>query len=249
MLGLTTDDPGAHAVLQRAFASLVTEANVPVNLTVRLGTDPTQFHVLSWGTCPALRTLDVDRLAVGLRRFVGGHGAGPAGTVRTDFAAVVRDGGAVLVHRDFRERLVKDERTLRRGGLSVLEAPYADVDLTTGELVVSDPDVPVDDRAMEELRSLAPPRRRADPAVPPGRYHLVGAVVAGHPAGAELPPPQAAFALLRRVSVALDEAAAETALAALAGLTARVTVVQAESAEEARDQALHLGGGVVTAPT
>ncbi len=218
---------------------MVVDAKVPVNFAVRLGADPTQFHVLFWGTCPALRTLDVERLIVGLRRFAGDHGDGPPGTVRTDFAAAVRNGAAVLLDRKARELLVKEERTLRRSRLSVLESPYADVDVDHGELVVTDAALPVDEAGFDELRSLAPAPRRQDPAVPAGRYPLAGVVTGGH-FGGELPAPQAAFAVLRQVVGGIGEEVAADVLAAIPAFTRRVPVVQAETSEGTRDQVVRL---------
>lgn len=212
---------------------------MPVNFSVRLGADPTQFHVLSWGTCPALRTLDLERLIGGLRRFVGDHGEAPAGAVRTDFAAAVRHGAAVLLHREARELLVKEERSLRRSGLSMLEAAYADVDLDRGELVVADAGIPFDEAGFEELRSLAPSPRRPDHAVPFGRYPIAGVVTGGH-FGAELTAPQAAFAVLRQVVGGVRETVAADVLAALPDFTRRIPVVQSETSEATRDHVVRL---------
>lgn len=230
-----------QGALERAFAAHGTSVSAHSNFTVKLAAEPNSFHVLSWGSCPVLRTLDVERLIEGLRRFVGTHGDAPAGVIRTDFAAAVGGANAVLVTPDVRERLVKDERTLRRTGLSVLEAPWADIDITTAELVVTNPSVTVDDAGLDELRSMAAPARRADAAVPAGRYPLAGIVVVGEAAGAVLGRPRAAFEVVRRVASPIDAAQAASMLDALGGFTERVTVVQAVDSAAAREHVVRLG--------
>ena len=230
-----------HAALGRTFASLVVDARVAVNFSLRLAKEPDSFHIMSWGNCPVLRTLDIERLIVGLLRFVGNHGESPEGTFRTTLAAAVRDGQAILVGRDIRERLVKDERALRRQGFSVQESPWADIDLRTGELVVSDPNLIVDADGLEELRAMSAPARRHEGAVRQGRYPVAGVIVSGDISGSILSRAEAAYEIARASATPISDRQAADMLATLGGFAERVQIITADTSKEAREQILQWG--------
>lgn len=241
LLAIAAHGAAVHKALLTTFAGLVTDGRVSLNFSLQLARDPAAFHVLSWGSCPVLRTLDVERLIGGLVRFVGSHGNAPLGTLRTNFAAAVGNGRAVLVHREARERLVKDERSLRRRGFSVLESPWADIDLRTGDLVVTDPEISVDPLGLNDLRSMAPPARRPDAPVTAGRYAVSAVIVPGEAVGAVLGRADAGYQLVQRLASPIDDQGAMDMLDALDSFTEQVPVIAASTSEDARNLVLQHG--------
>lgn len=224
LIGLRVDSPEADAALRRALAPMLVDAPSPPNYSLRFARQADLFHILSWGGCPVVRTLDVERLLIGLVRQLGGHGEPVAGLTRLDSVALVAGGRAFLVPARARATLADMGRELASAGFHLVDQPYADVDLRERALVVEDPRIPLDPGGLTELRTLAPAARRRDPAVPDGRYPL-GAVVCAEWGTLEaLPPGEAAYALAR-ASVPLDLTTGREVLAGLVDLARRVPVV------------------------
>ena len=66
------------------------------------------------------------------------------------------------------------ERRLNANGLRVLDRPWARLDVTSRQLVVTTPKLTVDWQVLEEHREGLGTRARSDPSVRPGRYPIVG---------------------------------------------------------------------------
>ena len=166
-----------HAVLRRALADhLVDPDGDPAspNFSLHVAEDDgarKDFHLLYRGVTPVVRTRDLRRLVDGLLGYLSAAVERPDDdTLRLDVLALVKDGAAVLAPASIRSSLATIERRLNAKGLRVVDRPWACVDVTSGELVVSDPHLTVDRPVLDEL---APAGARHG-AVPPGRYRLVG---------------------------------------------------------------------------
>lgn len=243
LVGLRAAGPSLDAALRRAFAGLLVEPHPSVNLSLHVATTAKSFHVLSWGGCPVVRTLDVDRLLTALLRFVGSHAAQPIETLRTDFMAVVRDGTAVMIARSYRTELVKRESHLRKGGLSILEAPWVDVDLHAGALIVTDPALPIDPAGWAELRALAPTPLSRDLATAPGRYRVTGVVVDGTGESTPLPHSRAAYEVAQRLVGGPGGRQNAVVLTGLASFAERVPVFSGGETSETAKLAVRLSCG------
>lgn len=117
------------------------------------------------------RSSDPNRVINALLQSLDTH-AGPApGLARVHGTAVIRDGRAMLVPNRLREQFQNLDRRLRARGVLVVDAPLANLDLKTAEVVIQQ-QMTVDRAPLDEALAGVPCRRRV-PAVKPGRYPLV----------------------------------------------------------------------------
>lgn len=192
--------------------------NFSVQLAGHDGDDASGFHFLYRGFTPVVRTLDLRRLV----DAVFGHLdslqlPGPAGYLRLNVLALVRDGSAVLCPPDLRQALAALERRLNAAGFSVVDRPFATVDPATGELVVEEPRLSIDRQALDGLDRLQPAaggrrKRRPEVVVTPGRYP-VGAWAFGRgEEGAGPLPASLALAEATRLVTNVSELGARTVL-------------------------------------
>ncbi len=168
-----------HAVLRRALAAHLVEPDddpASPNFSLHVAEDDgargaKQFHLLYRGVTAVVRTRDLRRLVDGLLGYLSAAVERPDGDmVRLDVLALVKDGAAVLAPASIRSLLPSVERRLNAKGLGVVDRPWSCVDVTTGELVVPEPDLSVDRSALDQLGRGS----RGDGAVAPGRYPVVG---------------------------------------------------------------------------
>ena len=171
-IGVRADPAGVGTRLRQALAAHI-EASVavPPNFSVRIAEQPDSFHFLYWGGRTVVRTRDAGRLLHGLLTYLSVHGDPAPGTLPVRSLALVRNGSAVLCPPGLRNSLAKIEPLLVRRGFTVLDAPWAIVDLATCELVVPEPDLVVNRSALAEIVDAAPAGRRSPP-VDPGRYPI-----------------------------------------------------------------------------
>ncbi|HEX2046724.1 MAG TPA: hypothetical protein VHF27_03110 [Acidimicrobiales bacterium] len=178
-LGVRSTSAAVHDVLRRALAAhLVDPDDDPAspNFSLHVADDAgergaKEFHLLHHGTTAVVRTRDLRRLVDGLLGYLSAAVERPDDdTLRLDVLALVRDGAAVLAPAGIRPLLPSVERRLNAKGLRVVDRPWSCVDVTTGELVVPEPELAVDRSALEPLGRGS----RHDGAVPPGRYPVVG---------------------------------------------------------------------------
>ncbi|HEV2068516.1 MAG TPA: hypothetical protein VGR26_01835 [Acidimicrobiales bacterium] len=171
-IGVRCSSRALCQVLRTALAAhLVDDLPSRTNYSVREAEVDGKFHLLYRGGVVVVRTLDRARLVRGLLTHLFGHGAPPAGLLRVDAVALVRDDAAVLAPTLLRRDLARIERRLAQRGFAVLDAPFAHVDPEQAELVVPPLPPSVD---LVPLDALGPretsPRREA--VVEPGRYPL-----------------------------------------------------------------------------
>lgn len=160
-----------QALREALAAQLVDDLGSRRNYSVREAEGDGEFHLLYRGGVVVVRTLDRARLVRGLLTHLFGHGTPPAGLLRVDALAMVRDGAAVLAPAVLRHNLPRLERRLAKRGFTVLDAPFADVDPEQAELVVPPLPPSVNLAALDAL-TPSETSRRGEAVVEPGRYPL-----------------------------------------------------------------------------
>jgi hypothetical protein len=183
-LGVRCTSSDVLALLRQALASHVVEPDEPpapsnFSLTVAADGRPRavkDFHLLYRGAASVVRTRDLRRLFEALFAYLSGVAeVADAGSVRLDVMAFVKDGAAILVPAAIRSSLPLLERRLNAKGLFVLDRPWVRVDVATGEMLVSEPDLVVDRSVVAGIgRTDGGGRGGYDCGVPAGRYPIVG---------------------------------------------------------------------------
>jgi len=160
-----------------------------------------------------VRTRDPHRFVRALAYHLSGHGAPPAGLVRADGMVAVHDGRAILLPASMRQSTATYERPLRDAGIILHDAPWVDVDLATGEVVVTPPRLPADRFA--DMVARLPAADHHDPTVEPGRYPLAGWYFASLDPGRSMAVADAVGTVLSRLGWPLTAADQPAALAGL----------------------------------
>lgn len=169
-MGVRTDDAALDGAIRAALAGQLVDGSHAANLSVALADHPHSFHRLLWGACTAARSLDVHRVLRALDRHLGGHGPVPEGRIRIDGVAAAGPRGALILPAAARQQIPRLQRHLAGHGLELADAPFAEVDVASGELVVDDPGV-------LEVASLSAAAGldevvRPDDGLPAGRYPI-----------------------------------------------------------------------------
>jgi hypothetical protein len=171
-VGVRADRAELGELLRAALGPLVVDdADSTPNYAVRFGESSRDFHVLYWGGCMQARSVDPRRVLRALLLHLGAHAHVPDGLLRAHVAVGVRDGRAVLAPPIHPNELAATVRRLQDRGVTMLDAPFADLDLARREVVVADR-FAYDERALDELVAALPPPRRDDPGLPAGRYPI-----------------------------------------------------------------------------
>lgn len=122
-----------------------------------------------------VRTRDQGRLIDALLGYLSSAGEqADDETLRLDVVAYVKDDTALLAPPEIRWVMASIERRLNAKGLRVLDRPWARIDIETGDLLVTGPDLTVDWRVLEEHGEGLGTRARSDRSVLPGRYTVAG---------------------------------------------------------------------------
>ncbi|MDQ4096627.1 MAG: hypothetical protein M3144_01995 [Actinomycetota bacterium] len=151
----------------------------PPNFSLHIANDgkdrrPKEFHHLYRGFTSVIRTRDLRRLINAQLAYLSAFvDEGDLGSLQPDAVAFVREGGAVLAPPEIRTFLPSIERRLAANGLRVVDQPWARVDPSSGELLVTEPRLYVDRSVLDDLGDQAG-RRTLDAAAPPGRYPILG---------------------------------------------------------------------------
>ncbi len=167
---MATRGKGPRSQFLRALEPWRTDHIANHNYSVWFSEDRRRFHRLQWGGCTVVRTHDPVRFGRALALHIGGHGAPSSGLLRTDGVVAVHDGQATVLPAVLRQRIDKFERPLREEGVILHDAPWVDIDLSTGEVVIEPPRLPP--ARFDDIVSSLPQTRRPDPAVFPGSYAL-----------------------------------------------------------------------------
>jgi hypothetical protein len=171
-VGVRADRHDVGEALRRALGSLVVDdsASTP-NYSFRFGASSRDFHVLYWGGCMQSRSPDVRRVLRALLLHLAAHANVPAGLLRVKAAAAVKDGQVTLAPPLAPNELAATVRRLQDRGVTVLDAPFADIDIDRGELVVADR-FEYEPAALASLVDSMPRPRRPDTGLPSGRYPI-----------------------------------------------------------------------------
>lgn len=165
--------------------------------------------------------------------------ADQAGPVEIGAVAAVGHGRAILLPHSQSSHAPGLERRLARAGLSLVDAPVAHLDATTGELVVGEPALTIDWAPLEGL--LEGDRRPSSEGHPvePGRYPVAcWALPRPSRHGLSPEPPSAAEAVLEIAGRSRPPASLEGSrtLAALAAAVADARILRApDGASELAD--------------
>jgi hypothetical protein len=214
VIGVAVRGDGPLDEFRRVLEPLRSDREANHNYSVWFADDPQVFQRLQWGGCNVVRTRDPNRFARALAFHLSGHGAPPAGLVRTDGVAALHDGRVTVLPGSIRQSIPAYERPLREAGVILHDAPWVDADLASGEVVLQPPRLPADrfDRVVDRL----PPADHPDPTAEPGRYPVAAWYFASHDPGK--PPMSVADAVgtvLSRLGSPLTQDDQPGALAAL----------------------------------
>lgn len=193
-LGVRGNTEEAQALVRTiAGDRVVDDGGVPMprNLSVHLATqradatDNQQLHRLYHGHHMAIRSRSAARVLAGLDAYLDAHAlVHDPERMQLWATALVDDGVAHLLPGGLRDTAVKRLRSLGEAGLSLVDRPWVEVDLATGELVVPPPsvepatlDLPDDLAVDDDPTSAAPPGRYSVVSILRGRDETMGAVV------------------------------------------------------------------------
>jgi hypothetical protein len=176
LLGVGTDAALAPRLRAALAAHVRDDARPPVNFSVQLASATKRrrgagFHLLHRGSSVLVRSRDPHRVVNGLLlyldAFTPGYGSG---LLPVNGVALVGGSGALLAPSVLRPSMSRLERRLNLRGLRVVDTPWALIDPDGPTVVVPEPTLAVDHRALTGIEVLAP--SRPDPTVPAGRYLL-----------------------------------------------------------------------------
>lgn len=199
LIGIAADRTEVTDHLREVLSDRLVDHEGNLNYILSLASEPRRFHQLRWGGCTAVRSLDAGRVIRGLGRHLVGHAPAPIGSIVVDAVASVRDGEAWLLPPTLRTDLTRRIRPLRHAGFELTDAPWATIDLVTGELVVRS-DALLEELLME-LTSLSPDAPAPDPGVEAGRYRLAGVAFTDGAGADEMPAGDATTRLLAGLPV------------------------------------------------
>jgi hypothetical protein len=156
--------------LRRALDAFRTDRVPNHNYTVWLSGDRRTFHRLQWGGCTVVRTRDAGRFGEALARHLSGHGAPSPGLVRTDGVVALHGERAYVFPASFRQAIPTFERPLRQAGVTLVDAPWVDLDPSDGVVALEPPRLAASHFAamVDNLPTTARPDRPAEP----GRYRI-----------------------------------------------------------------------------
>jgi hypothetical protein len=261
-IGVRSSRTEVDAVVRQLLAAyLVDGIEAPANLSVRIGghgEEPEadsggkrrsdrgkQLHLLYRSSSLAARSRLPSRILQALVCYLDGLGGhGPRGVLRTSMLALVADGHAIVVPRALLGSLEALQPRLERQGLRFIDAPYADVDPTTAELVIDSPGLTVDEAALTALDRHFGSPGRAEPPVGAGRFPIRGWAIFGGPE--ETGPVSRAKAVAAVAgSVALDGWEAQDVLEAFVTIFDAVSPVAIwySRPQEAVEPLIRLAGG------
>lgn len=231
-LGVRSNTPVMHALLERALADHVVEGiEAPANFTVLVAdggghsSGGKGFHFLYADATAVVRTRDPDRLVRALLAHLSAHQPHEAaGLLRLHGRAFVKDGRALLAPGVVGTWLPVVERRLNVRGVQVVDGPWMTIRPDSSELIVPEPSLTVDWSALDGLALLPGTGGRPDPGAAYGSYPATSWAFAAP----DLPGPLSrASAVLRAMRLVLngDEVGARPALDGLVTMMRHVRPV------------------------
>jgi hypothetical protein len=159
-LGLRVNDEATERRLRDLLAPhIVDDVEAPSNVSLAVGTDggtTRGVHLLYRSSTRELRTPSLGRLLRAVRAQLDSFAPPPEGRIRLHARALVADDHAVLVDRLCDAQLERVEPRLARIGYRRSDAPFAEIDTATGELVLGPPRVDFAPAATAALEADAP---------------------------------------------------------------------------------------------
>jgi hypothetical protein len=166
-LGLRTNDEAIEQRLRDLLAPhIVDDVEAPPNLSLALGTDEGArrgVHLLYRSSARELRTPSLGRLLRAVPAQLDGYAPRPQDRIRLNARALVADDHAVLIDGRCDAQLERVEPRLARAGYRRSDAPFAEIDAATGELVLGAPRIDFAPAAGAALEAHAPPGDREVP--------------------------------------------------------------------------------------
>jgi hypothetical protein len=176
-VGVRSDPAELSNHLRRALARHVVEGvHAPPNYSVRLENrdaghpGPVRAYVLYRSQCLLLRTRTRNRLMRALVRSLESHLGVRHELVRLRQLAVVGPTEALILPHELFWRLEAMEPRLHAHGMWLVDPPFVDIDVSSRTLVLAQPTVDEDDRAIAAGPDPHPSRGRVGPV--PGRYPI-----------------------------------------------------------------------------
>jgi hypothetical protein len=156
-VGVRYNSDTAAEVLDRLFPSAqVDDRRVPDNYSVALHTGPTaksrELNLLVHGSTQLVRSRSAARVLAGLLAYVSNDlvERDPE-LLRVSATAAVHEGDALLLPVGLVQWVKQLQPRFSRRGVTMVDVPYADLDLATGELVVPEPAIEHDATLLAEL--------------------------------------------------------------------------------------------------
>ncbi|HEX6208406.1 MAG TPA: hypothetical protein VF058_08635 [Actinomycetota bacterium] len=168
-IGVRVSSDDVERAVAAAFGPYLVEGLEPVpNFSVRFedATDEQgvrYFQILYRGDCQVVRTMHRSRVIRALRSSVARFAGEGSGLFRLRQVVLVSSGRAMLIPPDLLPRVEEIEADLRERGIEVLDPAFAHLDPATGEVVVPERVIPLDE---DTLRALDADGDR--PPLPPG---------------------------------------------------------------------------------
>lgn len=154
------------------------DPDAPANYSLQLlpaaapGAPAQPLHRLFENSREVVRDRSADRVVGALLSALGGFARPDGAHLQVWATALAGADGAVLVPVEWRQRLPDLQHGLRRAGWRVLDAPFVSLDLASGDVLVAEPALTVDVRALQDLVESVPGRRTGSAL--PGPWRLRG---------------------------------------------------------------------------
>lgn len=175
-VGIRAASVVADRIITGAFAAHYRpDIAAPDNLSVVLGDTGRRgrrdMSVLLSGNSVVARSRSASRVVRALAAYLSCLLDPEEGLVRVDAVGALIEGEAVLLPKAILSSLEQVQAPLARLGFALVDAPFADLDVDKGALVVAAPRVSCDESVIRDLP--APDPVASEPgSVPPGRYDL-----------------------------------------------------------------------------
>jgi hypothetical protein len=181
-IGVRSSSLEMDAVLRRVLGAHVVDVDAPANFSALMADGETRtFNFLYRASDALVRTRAGGRLLRTLIAHLSEFAEPPAPAIQLNAAALIADGGAIVVPDGLRAEMAGIETRLNVAGLQVVDAPTLGLE-ADGHIVVPEPAISVDAAALAEYDLDSGPLGRELPAVLPGRYPITAwAFVTGEP--------------------------------------------------------------------
>jgi len=211
-LGVRSSNVEIDDVLQRVLAAHLVAIDAPANFSALMADERARtFHFLYRASDALVRTRVAGRVLRTLIAHLSSFAESSSSVIRLDATAVIVDGQAIVVPKSLRAELGSIETRLNVAGMTVVDAPTLHLEPESRSVIVPEPALTVDTRALAEYeRAQQSPARELAPARP-GRYPIVAwALVTGPDQVGAVGRAQGVAAAAQQVANAADLGAQQT---------------------------------------